>query len=73
MKPGSTSSPRDARDMNHDFVLKLHRNTEKALQEAADGVAEEARRTGGEVVVWEDGAIRYITADQLPPPKKPSP
>jgi hypothetical protein len=51
----------------------LFEQAEKAMQEAADGVAEEARRTGGVVVVWENGAIRHLTADQLPPPKQPSP
>jgi hypothetical protein len=59
--------------MDRDFVLRLHRNAKKAMQEAADGVAEEARRTGGVVVVWENGAIRHMTADQLPPPKQPLP
>jgi hypothetical protein len=46
----------------------LFEQAKKAMQEAADGVADEARRTGGEVVVWEDGAIRHIPADQLSPP-----
>ena len=45
----------------------LFEQAKKAMQEAADGVAAEARRTGGEVVVWEDGAIRHIPASQLPP------
>ena len=44
-----------------------------ALQEAVDEVVEEARRTHGTVVVWEDGAVRHIPADQLPPTKLPSP
>ncbi len=51
----------------------LLQQAEKAMQEAADGVAEEARQTHGSVVVWEDGAVRHIPADQLPPPKQPSP
>jgi len=45
---------------------------EKAMQEAADGVVEEARRTHGVVVVWENGEVRRIPADELPPVKKPS-
>jgi hypothetical protein len=51
----------------------LFEQAEKAMQEAADGVVEEARRTNGVVVVWENGAVRHIRADELPPPKKPSP
>ena len=46
---------------------ELFEHAEKAMQEAADGVVEEARRTNGVVVVWEDGAVRRIPADQLPP------
>jgi len=51
----------------------LGRKAEKALQEAVDKVVEDARRTNGTLVVWEDGAVRHITADQLPAPKQPSP
>ena len=51
----------------------LFEQAEKAMQDAADRVVEEARRTHGEVVVWEDGAVRHIPADQLPPATKPSP
>jgi hypothetical protein len=52
----------------------LFQQAEKAMQEAADGVVEEARRTHGVVVVWENGAVRRIPADQLPPAKEqPSP
>jgi hypothetical protein len=56
----------------------LFEKAKKAMQEAADGVVEEARRTNGIVVVWENGAVRRIPADQLPPAttqpaeKKPS-
>jgi|WetSurMetagenome_2_1015567.scaffolds.fasta_scaffold595587_2 hypothetical protein len=49
----------------------LFENARKAMQEAADGVVEEARRTNGVVVVWENGAVRRIPADQLPPADKP--
>jgi hypothetical protein len=49
----------------------LFEQAEKAMQEAADGVVEEARRTHGVVVVWENGAVRRIPADQLPPAENP--
>jgi hypothetical protein len=39
---------------------------EKAMQAAADGVVEEAKRTHGTVVVRENGAVRHIPADELP-------
>jgi hypothetical protein len=57
---------------------RLCRQAAKAMQEAADHVVEEARRTNGMVVVWEDGAVRHIPADQLPttkplPPECPHP
>jgi hypothetical protein len=45
---------------------QLFLNAKKAIQEAADGVVEEARRTHRVVVVWENGAVRRIPADQLP-------
>jgi hypothetical protein len=45
---------------------------EKAMQDAADGVVEEAKRTHGTVVVWENGAVRHIPADELPETKKRS-
>ena len=51
----------------------ISRQAEKALREAVDEVVEEARRTNGTLAVWEDGAVRQIPADQLPPPKRPSP
>ena len=44
----------------------LFAQAEKAMQEAADRVVEEARRTHGSVVVWENGAVRHIPADELP-------
>ena len=46
----------------------LLQQAEKALQDAVQRVIEEARRTHGTVVVWEQGAVREIPADQLPPP-----
>jgi hypothetical protein len=45
----------------------LGQRAETALREAVKEVVEEARRTNGVVVVWEDGAVRRIPADQLPP------
>jgi hypothetical protein len=44
----------------------LFEEAERAMQEAADKVVEEARRTHSVVVVWENGAVRRIPADQLP-------
>ena len=35
----------------------LTRQAEKALQAAANGVVEEARRTHGSIIVWENGAV----------------
>lgn len=51
----------------------LTQRAEMALQEAVNKVIEDARRTNGTLVVWEDGAVRHIPADQLPPTKPPSP
>jgi hypothetical protein len=51
----------------------LCQQARNALQDAADRVVEEARRTNGTLVVWENGAVRHVPADQLPPPKQPSP
>jgi len=45
----------------------LFEQAEKALKEAVDGVIEKAKQTNGEIVVWENGAVRRIPADQLPP------
>ncbi len=47
----------------------LFKQAEEAMQDAADHVVEEARRTGGSVVVWENGAVRHIPASELPPAK----
>jgi hypothetical protein len=41
---------------------------ETALKEAVKKVVEEARRRGGTLVVWKDGAVARIPADQLPMP-----
>jgi hypothetical protein len=47
-------------------ALSLGQKAEMALQEAVNAVVEEARRTHGSVVVWENGAVRCIPADELP-------
>jgi hypothetical protein len=46
----------------------IFQQAEQALRDAAEGVVEEARRTNGVVVVWENGAVRHIQAAELPPP-----
>ena len=46
----------------------LAQRAETALKEAVQKVVQEARRTGATVVVWEDGAVVEIPADQLPSP-----
>ena len=50
----------------------LGQEVEKALQAAVKGVIDEARRTNGEVVVWEDGAVRHVPANELPSTAAPS-
>jgi hypothetical protein len=44
---------------------------ETALKEAVRKVVEEARRRGGTLVVWKDGAVAEIPADQLPDSSEP--
>jgi hypothetical protein len=39
---------------------------ELAMQDAAERVVEDARRTHGVVVVWEQGTVRQLPPDQLP-------
>jgi hypothetical protein len=43
----------------------IFQQAERAMQDAADRVVEDARRTDGSVVVWEHGAVRRIPANQL--------
>jgi hypothetical protein len=62
----------DANFMDLD-VSELHKLAERALQEAVNKVIEEARRTDGTLVVWEDGAVKHIRARDLPPTEPPSP
>lgn len=49
----------------------LGQQAEEALQDAVEGVIEEARRNNGEVIVWENGAVRRILAGELPPSPSP--
>ena len=46
--------------------LSMLQKAEVALREAAHKVHEEARRTGGTVVVWQNNRVEGIPADQLP-------
>jgi hypothetical protein len=46
----------------------LGQQAETALKEAVKKVVEEARRTGGTLVVWQNGAVAEVPADQLPAP-----
>jgi hypothetical protein len=39
-----------------------------ALRQAARKVVEEAKRNGTTVVVWENGKVREVPADELPDP-----
>lgn len=43
---------------------------EKAFKEAVAEVIEEHRRTGFPIVIWRDGKIVHIPADELPVQKK---
>ena len=53
----------DSKDID---ALSLPEKAEAALQQAARKVAEEAKRTGATVVVWQDGQVREIPGSQLP-------
>jgi hypothetical protein len=50
----------------------LAQRAETALKDAVDKVAQEARRSGTTVVVWQQGAVVEIPADQLPAPVAPA-
>ena len=47
-------------------ALPLSEKAEVALLQAAQKVAEEAKRTGATVVVWENGQVREIPGSELP-------
>jgi hypothetical protein len=53
----------DSKDID---ALSLSEKAKAALRQAARKVAEEAKRTGGTVVVWQDGQVREIPGNQLP-------
>ena len=46
---------------------QFFQQAEKALQDAVERVIDEARCGQQPLVVWEDGAVRTVTPDQLPP------
>lgn len=48
--------------------MTLEEKSFAALRQAARKVVEEAKRNGTSVVVWEDGKVREIPADELPDP-----
>ena len=48
--------------------MTLSEKADAALLQAARKVVEEAKRMGTSVVVWEDGKVREIPADELPDP-----
>lgn len=46
-------------------VSKLHSGAEKALKEAVHEVIEDHKRTGRPVVIWRNGKVVRIPANQL--------
>jgi hypothetical protein len=48
--------------------MTLSEKADAALRQAARKVVEEAKRNGTSVVVWQDGQVREIPADELPDP-----
>ncbi len=46
-------------------VSKLHSGAEKALKEAVREVIEDHKRTGRPVVIWRNGKVVRIPANQL--------
>jgi hypothetical protein len=59
----SNQSNRSAKSPHHS--LTLAEKAMRAMQEAADGVVEEAIRTHGCIGVWENGAVRRIFWKEL--------
>ena len=53
----------DSKDID---ALSLPEKAKAASQQAARKVAEEAKRTGATVIVWQDGQVREIPGSQLP-------
>ena len=50
--------------------LPLFVRAEMALREAVAGAIEDHRRTGDRLVMWRDGKVVLVPADEFPPPKK---
>lgn len=48
--------------------MTLREKADAALLQAARKVVEEAKRNGTSIVVWEDGKVREIPANELPDP-----
>jgi hypothetical protein len=48
--------------------MTLSEKADATLRQAARKVVEEAKRKGTSVVVWEDGKVREVPADELPDP-----
>jgi hypothetical protein len=48
--------------------MTLEEKSFAALRQAARKVVEEAKRKGTTVVVWENGKVREVPADELPDP-----
>jgi predicted ATPase len=48
--------------------LSLREKADAALRQAGRKVVEEAKRNGTSVVVWEDGKVREVPAEELPDP-----
>ena len=44
---------------------KLQAGAEKALQEAVRGVIEDHKRTGRPLIIWRNGKVAKVPADQL--------
>jgi hypothetical protein len=52
--------------------LPLFDRAELALREAVAKTIEDHRRTGDPLVMWRDGKVVLIPADELIPPPKPN-
>jgi hypothetical protein len=48
--------------------MTLSEKADAALRQAARKVVEEAKRKGTCVVVWENGKVREVPAEELPDP-----
>ncbi len=50
--------------MSSPEVLSFTEKVEAACRDAAARVVRVARASGTNIIIWEDGAIRYITPDE---------